>query len=297
MFNRINILKCIIFILFFVNSIAFSQSSVSVLDTTGELTSDQRLFVRNIIETEVKKNRSYSLTAKKEESQFSLYPSIVKLGQNYVATLKSCYSKDVKQCGNLQMLKLSSLDELDNAFKRLTIAVLTKTDVTKVREVGEVLDKESEGVKKSIKSKRMFKLGLGGGAIANIAQNDFDAAYDLMLAWSALISEQFAVNIEAKFVFTGKINERIYGYGLGPQYYFNSQDTSPYIKANLSYFFADRYNDHHNAGMSVTLGVGMEFFRTSDISFFVESNALVALAQIDNKTPYGITGTIGIAID
>jgi hypothetical protein len=148
MFNRINILKCIIFILFFVNSIAFSQSSVSVLDTAGELTSDQKLFVRNIIETEVKKNRSYSITAKKEDSQFSLFPSIVKLGQNYVATLKSCYSKDVKQCGNLQMLKLSSLDELDNAFKRLTIAVLTKTDVTKVREVGEVLDKESEGVKK-----------------------------------------------------------------------------------------------------------------------------------------------------
>jgi hypothetical protein len=115
----------------------------------------------------------------------------------------------------------------------------------------------------------MFKLGLGGGAIANIAQNDLDAAYDLMLAWSALITEQFAVNIEAKFVFTGKINERIYGYGLGPQYYFSNQDTSPYVKANLSYFFADRYNDHHNAGMSVTFGVGMEFFRTSDISFFI----------------------------
>jgi hypothetical protein len=227
-------------------------------------------------------------------ANYVLKLSFTHLDQSYLAHIEKCNGMGDKLiCPYSSDLKITTLDDVDVAAKRLTLAALSEKNVDETKKIGEVTDRESDEMQNGVHARRNWKVGLGMSGMYGV-KADGGLNYALLLGWSALISKQVAVNIEGTFLFDDD-GRALTFVGVGPQYYFSDADIAPYVKGSLDFYTADN-NKNSNGGIGFGGAAGMTFFRSSNVNMFVEAGYVIGTKELDASiVPNGMYVITGVA--
>ena len=239
------------------------------------------------------KNQHEELSHNKESAKYILNFTIDKLDKDYLARIEKCANKEpTSNCQYSSELKITSIDDIDVATERLTTSAIGEKEIEESKKIGSVTAPESREIQNSVRARRNWKLGLGMSGLFNL-NADKNLDYSLLLGWSALISKQFAVNVDALFLFSDN-DQNFSMLGLGPQYYFSDNDMAPYVKGAINFYAADN-GKSSNGGIAFSGGGGVTLFRSSTVNMFLESGYIIGTKSLDNKVVSGIYLMTGIA--
>jgi len=218
-------------------------------------------------------------------ADFLLKAQLLKLGESMILTLsKDKPGPDNDQVLFMRKLKAASVDELDVVSSRLTRAVIKEQDPDGNARIGEVTEREQRRlVGPRVESRSSNYLGFGPFVQEHmgLASND-DIAYSLSFGhqWDTTSQAAITLGYEASFKDWSFIN----GVQLGVCYYFDDEDTAPFVGLDMGYGAARSDNTSTVFGFSGGARAGFMFFRNSSTQLSLQLRYLGILE--DNGKGY-----------
>lgn len=256
--------------------------------TSGVSTTVERLVKNELLA------RGHSVVESHEKSQWVLVPDAIKLGTSYIVTLIKMQDGRVVYSDKL---KSDSLDNLDTVSARLVSGALDNVASDKSITVDTVTDNEVKGTTVKTKVTRQTFLGYGPSKSANLGTSNSGVMFTAGALWG--VDHQFSIRAGYSTNNVSKSPADMTGISIGGHYYLNRKQHSPYAVGLLGYTWAESHERVSDAsffrqgetesGWGVEAGMGMHFYRTSNVNIAAEVTYNQALFDMTDGAP----GSIG----
>ena len=267
-------------------------------DVRGGVPRDGADIYKELIRTELM-NRRQTVTQNPSESDWVLEPSLLKLGNSYIASLSKISDGLVFFS---QKLKATNIDDLDTVTERLVLAMIYNKTVGQAQEVDTVTQDELMGTTERIEVERQFYLGFGPGALSGLSASGGAVNITAGLLWS--VDKHFSMRFGGDWT-GGEGDADVLSLGIGGQYYFSLKKNSPYLLGLVGFSWAES-NDkapvctnlifacdgEDEAGWSTQVGVGYHFFRTAKVNLAAEAVYTAHFFDVANERPGVFTGRL-----
>jgi hypothetical protein len=287
-------LICITFVMlpFF----AFADSYY-IQDVRGD-SSQTSVTFKELIRGELRAQRQ-TVVNSPDRSQWSLEPSLLKLGDEYIFSLSKISNGRVVHS---QKLKSSSVSDLDDVTERLVKSLVKNQSVDLVT-TGQTEDLSVVSTAEKTDVEKQFYFGFGPGALSGLNANGGAVSVTAGYLWG--LDSNFGLRLG--FDWTGASGDAdVLNVGLGGQYYLNLQKHAPYVLGLLGFSWSESEalnpaqctnipfscGGDDKLGWSSQLGGGVHFFRSSKVNLALEVAYTINFYQVANSTPGVFTGRI-----
>lgn len=234
-----------------------------------------------------------------DQSQWTLEPSFLKLGEDYVFSLSKIKNGHVVHS---QKLKSSNLNDLDDVTERL-VKSLVKNQSVDLVSTGQTEDLSVMSQAEKADVERQFYLGFGPGALSGLEASGGAVSLTAGYLWG--LDSNFGLRLGLDW--TGATGDAdVLNLGLGGQYYLNLQKHAPYLLGLVGFSWAEAEardpsectnlplscDGDDKTGWSTQLGAGVHFFRSSKVNLALEAAYTLNFYQINGSTPGVFTGRI-----
>jgi len=229
----------------------------------------------------------------KEQSDYSLRPSLMRLGQAYELGLQK-----INKNGSVvfsSQLKAEKMDELDKVATRLTRSVITGKRATQDSRVGEVTNQEDHDGTERRPVRKEWYIGIGGAALDNLNVSGIGYSFGVAHAWD-FNSGLFKILGEFSSL-SGAFDTSV---GIGGEYFILASDLAPYLSADFGFGAAKAeggdgfFSGSFMGGFDVGVGVGTEIMRTSAINMDVAFRAGFLLRSGTYGNPNALSLRLGL---
>lgn len=249
--------------------------------------------IGELIRVSIPENGADTVAAKAEEAEWTLTPSIMKLGDSYVLSLQK---KDKRgQTVHGGKMKAAALNELDTVAARLTRAVMSETAVAGTADVTNITREEETMNTRRYTATRQWVFGLGPGFGSNLRSSGGGFTFTLGYLWG--LDPDFSLNLSWTANSGRKSDDSSFSdFSLGGEYYFSRGKHSPFVGARLGYGSAHINQNQCSSGgiepgcgqdgasgWAGTLTAGYKLFRTSNVNAAI----LGTHTQIFDRTTLG----------
>jgi len=253
---------------------------------------------KELIRSELRGQRQ-ELSNSPEYSNWIVEPSLLKLGESYVASVSKINNGRVFFS---QKLKVKTLDDLDTVTQRLVQAMVSNKSVDSVQQVDTVTQNEIKGTTVKTEVERQFYLGFGPAGLRGLSAEG--TAVNLAAGYLWGLDNQFALRFGLDWT-GGEGDADILNAGLGGQYYFNLQKHAPYVMGLVGFSWAEANakapvctnlifacDGEDKAGWSAQIGAGYHFFRTAKVNLALEAVYTASFYDVAAENPGAFAGRI-----
>lgn len=224
-----------------------------------------------------------------KDAKVMLRAKAIETGKGLVLTLDKVKDDKVVFADSL---KLKSFDEIDVALDRLTQAVIAERSVDGTMGVGKVMQTEEGLSQNRRKSERRWYFGFGPALSSGLETQSNLINMQLGYSWD-LPEALFKIYYNA-YTSTNSGDAFMGGLGIGGNYYLSNSDNAPFVHGGMAWGSARNNDDQSKRGFLFNGGVGMMFFRTSDVSVETALDVSTLAENIDGKTP--IVGGVRVGL-
>lgn len=222
----------------------------------------------SLVRDAVTSHGEHRLSRNQTSADYVLQPKLLGLGDGYVLTIEK---KRGGQVVLAKQVRLSSLDELDQAASRATHEALASSPIassstTEVEVTDLPMDTSNTLDRWERRPSQVYSYWTAG--IGPFSGNNLDTEnilYGIALGHTWDIHPRVSIRGLGEAAFsTGDEDARVFNVAVGPSYYFlgGNSERSPYANLDFGYGFGQANNDEDLSGFSLGLGVGYRFFRT-----------------------------------
>ncbi len=267
-----------------VQAASFFVSEVHSADAGQDLTKSLKALVVSSVTS-----AGGSQASDEQSADFVLKPDLIKLGGAFILTITK-FKKGEAVYSSKQ--KAASIEELDDASDRAVRAAILGTQAKKDTRVGEVKARDENQLQTRIKSHNTSYFGFGVGSLTNMGNSKL--AYDFAIGHNWEVTPRSQIKVLTELFASSDWNAYLGAIQLGLNLFLNDEDSSPYLGAGLG--FAGSGSGSSSAttlgGFAGSVGVGMQFFRTSSTQFDIFAGYTIEFA---NNT-IGAPGALGLRI-
>lgn len=272
--SRSSVFTTLIFTLLALSGRAWADRIWVEVVRGGSVSDSDRESVEELIKIAVPEGGKHSVVSKPAESDWTLSPSLMKLGDAYVLGLQK-KDKSGKVVFSDKM-KAASMSEMDTVASRLTRAVLSQTAVEATADVTNITEQEEKSGTRRFQATRHWVIGIGPGWTGNLRSSGGGFTWLLGFLWG--VDPHYAINLSGTFNSGPKNDESSFSdFSLGADYLFSRARHTPFVGARLGYGSARMNHDGCNlislgcsqdraSGWSGTVNAGWRFFRTSTVN-------------------------------
>ncbi len=269
--------KAILLIFLSVSSISFADTfyveKASNGDQTGLLDT-----LYSLVKSEVA-NQGHYVEGEQMNSQWTLTPGVYKLGTSYIMTLSKSRNGQIVFSDKL---KSKTESDLDMVCERLVRAALTNQKVLKTETVSSAPRREAT---------RQVYFGFGPGYLAGLNADQSGFEWSVGYLWG--LDDQFALRLNLEGLNASDSGADTTMLGLGGQYYVNNLKHSPYVLGLIGYSWSDSEDasvctactGESDQGWAFEAGVGMHFYRNSNINLALELTHMRSFYSLVDTTP------------
>jgi len=289
----------LIFLILFIVPLSANADSFYVEQASSNSTSasveEATLSLSELIKSDVSSSTNHSVVDSAKQAQWTLKPSLLKIGSSYIVTLSKVKS------GKLvfsQKMKAQSLEDLDTVSSRLVTSVIRGETVGSTQRVDSVTQKEQLGTSVKTEVTRQFYLGFGPGNVLGVKSNESGLNWTFGYLWG--VDHNFSLRLGLQG--TGAEGDAsMTSFGLGGQYYVNLNKHAPYLLGMFSYSWTEANASDPNCtffcgisenGFSAEVGGGMHFFRTAKVNVALEVAYTQAFYDLLGDNPGTFNGRI-----
>ncbi len=260
-----------------------------------------------LIKTTILGEKLGTLAAAADQSEFSLKPKVIQIGDAAILHL------DKVQKGSVvfsQSEKVETMEDLDVIVKRLVFAVINEKNADKQVEVGEITSSEQFNAMTRRKTTQHFFVGFGPAMASGMGDAGAMTNWHLGMGWQM---EDNMLKVYFDTVSSSNSdNADMTGIGISNTYFFSRKDTSPLIHTGLTWGGVELYNKEKAAtntpedeydddydkdstnGFILSAGPGMMFYRTSSVNLETSlfANVLLDTAAKGVPATYGARVTV-----
>ena len=279
----IPIVICLIVLAIAVGTLPTARADRFYVDaTTGAGVSEAELATINeMVRSTVGSMGSHELTEIRKRAEFILRPKLNRLGTAYLLSMEEINRVTGKIVFSSQ-LKATRVEELDLIAGRLTRAVVEKVNaLDEAHRIDEVTSEEAETTPKRRMARNAVFFSFGPGVLGGMGADGL--AYSLAggYAWDF---NRAMIRLGADFA--AKSNAFTLAGLLGAQFYLSLGEIAPYLGADFGGGLSkglgsDLFSGPFGAGFWLTGGVGVTFFRTSEVSLDLGLRGGLAFYQLD----------------
>ncbi|MCM2282992.1 MAG: DUF481 domain-containing protein [Bdellovibrionaceae bacterium] len=225
------------------------------------------------------------------DADYTLQPRLMKLGESYILTVERRRGEEIIYASQV---KANSVNELDRASRRATMAALSDRSVRGEEEYAQGKEVDSgtrsgataEGPREErpqifrgadaesrmrpgyqlnpgSKTYRYWSLGLGPALMRRVETDDLFYSLSAAHLWDIHPRASVKVLGEANFS-TGTEDASMYNLAAGASWFFMpTANGAAYVTGDLGYGFAESALNNDADGFTFGTGVGYQFFRTS----------------------------------
>ena len=276
----------------------FAQADTYFIDEVRGASYGGAEVYKELIRSELRAQKQ-ELVRSPEYSNWIVEPSLLKLGESYVASLSKINNGRVAFS---QKLKVQSLDDLDVVTQRLVQAMVSNQSVDSVQQVNTVTQDELVGTTEKTEVERQFYLGFGPAGLSGLSADG--SAVNLTAGYLWGLDNQFGMRFGLDWT-GGEGDADILNVGLGGQYYFNLQKHAPYVLGLVGFSWAESNSKapvctnlifacdgEDKAGWSAQLGAGYHFFRTAKVNLALEAVYTASFYDVSGENPGAFAGRI-----
>ena len=295
-----SLIRRLLVLSFFVSSAAFADKVfVEPAKGSGVADSDKES-IEELVRMAVPQSGHHTVVAKKEMADYTLAPSLMRLGDAYILTIQ----KKDKSGGTIfaEKMKAGNLSEMDNVSGRLTRAVINQTVVASTADVTNITSEEQSMNSRRYNATRQWVVGLGPGWSSNL--NSKGGGFSFLLGYLWGLDPDFSISL-TWLLNSGPDSDRssISDFSLGGEYYFSRSKFSPFVGARLGWGGASMNKDNcpisysgcssdRASGWAAGVTAGYKLFRTSTVNAAVLAN----YSQIFDRTSAGSPGLTALLI-
>lgn len=260
----------------------------------------ERSSVEELVRMSVSQAGSHTAVNTKEEADYVLSPSLMKLGDAYVLSLQKKSKSGATIFG--EKMKASNMSEMDTVSTRLTRAVITQTYFADTADVTNVTREEETMNNRRIQATRQWVVGLGPGWSSSL--NSSGGGFSFLLGYNWGLDPDFSITLSWLINNGPKSDSSMYNdFSLGGEYYFTRSKFSPFVGARLGWGGATANTDKclinvpgcggdKASGWAGGVTAGMKLFRTSTVNAAILAN----YSMIFDKTSQGNPGLTALMI-
>lgn len=293
-------LKSLVVLFMFLSSSAFADKYFVEPAKGGGIPDSDRESIEELIRMSIPQAGSHAAVSKREDADYILAPSLMKLGDAYVLSIQK-----KSKSGNTifgEKMKASSLSEMDNVSTRLTRAVITQTHFAETADVTNVTREEETMNTRRIQATRQWVIGLGPGWSSNL--NSSGGGFSFLLGYNWGLDPDFSITLSWLINNGPKSDSSMYNdFSLGGEYYFSRSKFSPFVGARLGWGGATANSDKcllnvpgcggdKASGWAGGVTAGLKMFRTSTVNAALLAN----YSMIFDKTSEGNPGLTALMI-
>jgi hypothetical protein len=294
------LIKRLLVLTFCMSSAAFADK-VFVESARGNGVADSdRESIEELVRMAVPQSGSHTVVSKKEDADYTLAPSLMKLGDAYILTIQ----KKNKSGSTIfaEKMKAGNLSEMDNVSGRLTRAVINQTVVANTADVTNITTEEEHMNSRRYNATRQWVVGLGPGWSSNL--NSKGGGFSFLLGFLWGLDPDFSISL-TWLINNGpdKDHSTVSDFSLGGEYYFSRSKFSPFVGARLGYGGATMNTNNcpiayagcgtdRASGWAGGLTAGYKLFRTSTVNAAVIAN----YTQIFDRTSAGSPGLTALLL-
>jgi hypothetical protein len=263
---------------------SYFVESVKTSDANPELTRS----LTSLVQTSVS-NAGERVAESAADADYELRSELIRLGGAYVLTVTKVRRGSPVYSSHQ---KAATVEDLDDATDRAVRAAILSTPAKKDVRLGEVKPQEEDQIRRRIKSRSATYLGFGPAGLINM--NESRLAYDLAIGHYWEVAPHASIKAVGDIVGSGDMKTYFALAQLGLNYYFTDEDSSPYFGAGLGFGGSASASTSATTigGFAANIGLGYEFFRTSNAEFDV----FVGYSAIFGNNTIGQPGAFGLRI-
>lgn len=217
----------------------------------------------------------------KKDSDYQLDLSYLKIDETTLLVL----SMDGKSDSVMNKIKVSDSSELDIAISRIVRATINSDNTKDSMQLGQLTTAELYANKLRLPTRESILVGFGPGISSNF-NGKTGISYLVGYKWSLDLQFDLQALLEVNSI-GGKENISSGGLAMGGRYFFTTAKHAPFVSSVFGYGSSEISNhapggDTKSSGIFYGLGLGYEFYRTSDVNFSTE----VAYRYFTNTTEF-----------
>lgn len=273
-------MKHFVFLFFTLSSFNAFADTIYVAPVQGtNVTEQQTKTLRELIKVEVQNDSKHNVVDSLDQAQYFIQTKVIKFNNFTLSITKWQGNKKV----STGQWKANSLADFESQISTAVPEVLNTENNSKKavlfennKSLGEqAAEKKRKSNFERVEARRQVSIGFGPAYFTNMNSTGTGLGFQAGYVWNIDdhfdlgLSSDFAISTERSksYLFTGKIFTN---------YYFNTNDISPFVGAGFGYGFAsvDDANtgglqDDSAAGFAMGLQAGVKFFRTSTVNFAI----------------------------
>jgi len=244
---------------------------------------DDSSSIRHLVQNTVSTNRLDRLVNDQTKADYVLQPRLMRLGDSFILTVERRQGEQIQYASQM---KAQSLNEIDRAARRATLAAMSDADrssqrkqtseedalsrsassspLAKMSEPAPYLSSSRPGYQLNPAQKQFSYWNVGFGPALGRRMESDDVFYSLSVARIWDIHPRISAKALGEANFTSGNEAYLYNVGIGASwFFFPSVNGTAYVTGDLGYGFAQSTLDNTNDGFTFGTGVGYQFFRTS----------------------------------
>lgn len=254
----------------------------------SSLTDDQKQLIHTLIEDEI--SRHATLSKENDKPRGTIDISLTHLDRAYLVQASLQGQKKTKR----EELKISSLDEIDVAVRRLAAALLEGVSVGETAERGSAVDAEQREPSK-LRSIRGWEVYFGGAWPLTDSFGSHKTMYNFGIGhtWDV---RKFLIEIAGHF--QAGYNDLDMGttsIGVGlHRVFFERRTTAFYAGPDFGFAIADDVGSKSKSGFGIAGNAGLILFRQADINMDMRFRLMMLADKLNGEVP--VTGSFSVGI-
>ncbi len=241
------------------------------------VTQQETLGMRELIKLAVQNENDFAIVDSLEKAEIYLQSKIIHVNRYTLVLSKwsgeKMHSQKQWHADNskeLESIVNSSVAEILNTEESAGTAVLYNNN----KSLGERAQEKNQRTHfERVPARRQVSLGFGPAYFSNMESSTPGIGINAGYIWN--IDDHFDLGLQTDFAMSTQHADAYYFSGkILTNYFFSTQDISPFIGAGFGYGFASAHDgprvpDDDSSGFAMGLQAGMKFFRTSTVNLSV----------------------------
>ncbi len=296
-------LKILSALLVLVGSQAALGANIYVAPVQGtNISQGETKTLRELIKAEVQSQSNFQLVDVLDQADFYIQTKVIKFDSYNISMVRWQGNKKVStgqwratDSADLEKQLATAVGEILNSETSSGTAVLFEDK----KSLGEqAAEKKSKQNNERVPARRQVLVGFGPAYFNNMNTSQAGIGFQAGYLWS--IDDHFDLGLQSDFAISTEHTDAYMLSGrILTNYYFSSNDISPYIGAGFGYGWASVHDsdttlisDDAAGGFALSLQGGIKFFRTSTVNFAVGGE----YTHIFDKSSLGAPGVFLVKV-
>ncbi len=257
-----------------------SATTIYVAPVQGtNVSQNESKTIRELVKVEVQNNSDFQVVDSLDQAQFYIQTKVIHL-KSYTLSMVRWQGNNKVSTGQWRAQSLAELEkqmsgavsEVLNSESNSKQAVLFAND----KSLGEqAAEKNAKRSTERVQARRQVLVGFGPAYFNKLNTSQPGIGFQAGYIWS--IDDHFDLGLQSDFAISTEHTDAYMLSGrILTNYYFSTNDISPYVGAGFGYGWASVHDNNINTisddasgGFAVGLSAGVKFFRTSTVNFAV----------------------------